>query len=91
MSEPDLNFGDREFLLSRYLDGDLDAAERRELESTLRTDPELAELLEGYRRVDRLVRSQHAPAPELDWERFAFEVRRRCATPRLQTKRPVYY
>ena len=72
--QPD--FDDREFLISRYLDGDLSEAGRREVERALRDDPAWAGLLESYRRTDTLIRSLGALGPELDWERFAWEVRR---------------
>lgn len=44
-------------LLSRFLDGDLDAAEARLLEQRLATEPELATELEALRRLQLQVRS----------------------------------
>ena len=44
-------------LLSRFLDGDLDAAETRRLEQRLATEPELAIELEALRRLQLQVRS----------------------------------
>ncbi|MCP4248674.1 MAG: hypothetical protein GY778_16640 [bacterium] len=61
----------QEFLLSQYLDGDLDEESRRRLEDRLQTDAALADALERLRQVDRLVRESAGPVPELDWERFA--------------------
>jgi hypothetical protein len=44
-------------LVSRFLDGDLDAAETRRLEQRLATEPELATELEALRRLQLQVRS----------------------------------
>jgi len=69
----------QEFLLSQYLDGDLDEAARRELQRQLEADPKLAARLEKLRQADRLVQAWAGPAPELDWDRFAAEAARRRA------------
>ncbi len=83
--------GDPEFRLSRYVDGDLTEAERRELEKALRDDPGLVRLLEAYRRTDELVKSLRERGPELDWEHFAEEVRRRRqATAAHRPQRMLY-
>lgn len=66
-----------EFLLSRYLDGDLDQAARVELERRLEGDAELGASLEALRRTGRLVRAWAGPVPELDAERFVEEAARR--------------
>jgi anti-sigma factor RsiW len=60
-----------EFLLSQYLDGNLDAEGTRNLEKRLAEDAELAALLDGLRQTDRLVKLSAGPVPNLDWERFA--------------------
>jgi len=69
---------EQEFLLSQYLDGDLDEQARVELEARLRADVHLAALLEDLRRTDALVRSTAGPVPDLDWERFAGQVSTAC-------------
>ena len=69
-----------EFLVSRYLDGDLDQAARVELERRLEGDAELAASLEALRRTDRVVRAWAGPVPELDRERVVAE-----AAPRRRT------
>ena len=69
----------QEFLLSQYLDGDLDEAARRALQRQLEADPELAARLEKLRQADRLVQAWAGPAPELDWDRFTAEAARRRA------------
>ena len=87
--QPD--FDDREFLISRYLDDDLTAAERRELERSLDDDPALARLLETYHRTDALVRSLRDSGPELDWGRFTWEVRRRREAKAARERRYQLY
>ncbi|MCH7813804.1 MAG: hypothetical protein IID40_07265 [Planctomycetes bacterium] len=69
MNSPDPS-EQQEFLLSQYLDGQLDDDARRRVEGRLRTDADLADSLEQLRQIDRLVRESAGPAPELDWERF---------------------
>lgn len=71
--------------LSRYLDGDLDAAEARLLEARLAAEPELASELEALQRLQRQVHEvaeRMEPPPELDamlipLQRGGPEVRRR--------------
>ena len=87
--QPD--FDDREFLISRYLDGDLSEARRREIERALRDDPAWAGLLESYRRTDALIRSLGALRPEWDWERFVWEVRRRREDADARRRRTTWY
>lgn len=77
MCEMEPNSDDREFLISRYIDGDLSETERREFERALRDDAALVRLLEDYRRTDAMVKALRDTGPELDWERFACEVGRR--------------
>ncbi|MFH0982306.1 MAG: hypothetical protein V2A79_12305 [Planctomycetota bacterium] len=91
MTEEQPNIRDREFLVSRYLDGDLTDAERREMENALHADPALARLLEAYRRTEALLRAQRDRGPELDWERFASEIRRRCAVEGTKPRWSVFY
>ena len=85
------NFDDREFLISRYLDGDLPEAQRREVERALRDDPAWADLLESYRRTDTLIRSLRDSGPELDWQRFAREVHRRREAADVRRRRLLWY
>lgn len=90
MTEEQPNFDDREFLISRYIDGDLSAAQRRELESALEDDPEFTRLLEDYHRTDVLVRSLRETGPELNWDRFVWEVRRRREAAEARRRRVLY-
>lgn len=62
-----------EFLISQYLDGDLDEGSARELEARFETDTELAALLDRMRATDALVSEWALPVPELDWDRFTQE------------------
>ena len=76
----DLSNDDREqleFLLSRYLDGDLDQTARAQLERRLETDAELAASLEALKRTDQLIRAWAGPVPEVDGQRFVEEAARR--------------
>lgn len=66
-----------EFLLSRYLDGDLDQAARAELQRRLDTDPALAASFEALQGTDRLIRAWAGPVPEVDSQRFVEEAARR--------------
>ena len=66
-----------EFLLSRYLDSDLDQTARAQLERRLETNAELAASLEALRRTDQLIRAWAGPVPEIDAERFVAEAARR--------------
>ncbi|MCK4660378.1 MAG: hypothetical protein KAV82_12720 [Phycisphaerae bacterium] len=77
MTQEQPNYDDREFMVSRYMDGDLTVAERRQFEVALRDDPELADLLESYRQAEGLILSLRESGPELDWQRFTWEAGRR--------------
>ena len=76
-----------EFLLSRYLDGDLDDADRQRLERRLAVDAELAGLLDEFRRTDRLVQAWSEPRPKLDWERQAVRINERIEHDRNRGQR----
>ncbi len=79
------------FLLSQYLDGDLDEAGRREVEQMLAEDSQWALELERLKKVDELAKRWGAPAPELDWDRFTLQVSwRRAAEQASQPKRGLY-
>jgi|WetSurMetagenome_2_1015567.scaffolds.fasta_scaffold333289_2 anti-sigma factor RsiW len=91
MTEPQPNFEDREYLLSRYLDDDLTDAERAAAEALLRADPEAARVLEEYRRTDTLVRSLRERGPEVDWAQFGAEVRERREAQTVHRLWPVVY
>ena len=91
MNQEQPNYDDREFLISRYIDGDLDQSARREFEAALSDDPKLARMLEAYRRTDRFIRSAGHSGPELDWERFAQETRARCARVGARKRRPLIH
>ncbi|MFQ5492480.1 MAG: anti-sigma factor family protein [Phycisphaerae bacterium] len=67
-----------EYLLSQYLDDQLEQADRADLEDRLNQDPALANLLDQLRRTDRWVRAAAEPAPRIDWDRFADQVAHRC-------------
>ena len=77
MNVADDNQEQVEFLLSQYVDGDLDEATRQEVERCLADDPQLAALFEQLRHTDHLVKAWAGPAPEVDWDRFATEATRR--------------
>ncbi|HUU83375.1 MAG TPA: hypothetical protein VM243_07710 [Phycisphaerae bacterium] len=62
-----------EFLLSQYLDGDLDEATLAEVERRLATDAELAASLATLRRTNELIRAWGGPVPEVDSDRFVEE------------------
>jgi anti-sigma factor RsiW len=66
-----------EFLLSRYLDGDLDGPTKADLERRLEADAELAAALEDLSRTDRLIQAWAGPVPRIDGERFVEEAARR--------------
>ncbi len=79
-----------EFLLSRSLDGDLTAEERRELDAALAADPSLVELLASYEDVDRTIRDAAESVPEIDWSRFEDRVRQgRAETGRSTLRWPL--
>ena len=71
---------DREFQLSRYLDGDLPDEDRALLESELKRDPALRETLEQMRRVDQLTRDWGQQVPSVNTEAFVTQVRRQRET-----------
>lgn len=70
----------REFLLSQYLDGQLDDAARAGLEAELSSDPELRKSLEQMRRVDQFIHQWGAQVPDVDADRFVAVARQRCET-----------
>lgn len=68
---------EREYLVSRYLDGTLDHTRHRAFEEQLQTDPALATLLDQYRALDALVKHSAGDVPEIDWRQFEAGIRRR--------------
>jgi anti-sigma factor RsiW len=66
MAQQDNNI-DRDFQLSRYLDGDLDAAELDDLQRRLRDDADLRRTLEQYRALQQ--RLEDAPQADLAAQR----------------------
>ena len=78
MTDPKNEAERLEYLLSRYIDGDLDESERRDLEHRLTDDAGLSARLEEFRKTDQLAkRWARAATPQLDWERFARQAARR--------------
>lgn len=71
---------DREFLLSQYLDGQLDDAARFKLEAELAASAELRATLEQMRRVEGAVRRWGADVPAVDADRFVAAARGRRET-----------
>ncbi len=62
-------------LLTRHLDGELSARERRRLEAHLRVCPDCRQALEGLRLVSGLLRERlEAPAQAADFEGFEARV-----------------
>lgn len=55
---------DRHERIDQYLDGALSDAERKQFESDLQSDPELAKLLELHRAVDNALSDRHEKAVE---------------------------
>ena len=70
MPLPDDQQEQKAYLLSQYLDGDLDEADRREVERMLAEDSQWALELERLKKVDELAKRWGEHVPELDWERF---------------------
>lgn len=60
-----------EFAISQYLDGTLPPLERNALERYLAEDEQAQQLLEEYRALDRLARSNVLPMPAVRWDRLA--------------------
>lgn len=56
-----------EFLLSQWLDGDLDASEREALAARLEREPALRASLDEMRRVDAVLASQRTRQPVVDY------------------------
>jgi len=66
---------DPEFLLSRYLDGDLDAAERAELELRLKADAALKDELRLYTALnEQLEAADQADLGEIDFDAQRAEI-----------------
>ncbi|MBN1511960.1 MAG: hypothetical protein JXB13_08085 [Phycisphaerae bacterium] len=77
MSTPPDNRESREYLLSQYLDGQLDELTRADLERELASDAELASMLSELRRVDDWVRTWGERVPVVDAEAFVAGARLR--------------
>jgi len=68
-----------EFLMSRWLDGDLPAEQAAELQRALRASGQLRAGFEQLRRVDELVRAWGRRELPVDWQRFQRAVVARAA------------
>jgi len=77
MSTPPDNRESLEYLLSQYLDGQLDEAARADVERTLASDARLASMLADLRRVDDWVRAWGERPPVVDAEAFVAGARLR--------------
>jgi anti-sigma factor RsiW len=60
-----------EFAISQYLDGSLPAEEIAALEARLKDDAAARELLEGYRRLEAMLKGTPTAVPAIEWERLA--------------------
>jgi len=77
MSTPADNRESLEYLLSRYLDGQLDDSTRADVERRLASDAKLASMLADLRRVDDWVREWGERVPVVDAEAFVAGARLR--------------
>lgn len=77
MSTPPDNRESLEYLLSQYLDGQLDEAARADVERKLASDAPLASMLADLRRVDGWVRAWGERVPVVDAEAFVAGARLR--------------
>jgi len=77
MSTPPDNRESLEYLLSQYLDGQLDEAARADVERKLASDARLASMLADLRRVDDWVRAWGERPPVVDAEAFVAGARLR--------------
>lgn len=75
-----------EFLLSRWLDGDLSAAEAEALERRLEREPGLRSASEQMRRLDTLLSARRGDQPEIDWGRFRAGVMDRVRAERTEQR-----
>jgi anti-sigma factor RsiW len=76
-----------EFELSQYLDGDLPAEKRAEIELRLRSDPAARAMLEDFRKLDSAARAMR-PMPEIAWDELANNISRAVAS---ETRRPAVF
>ncbi|MCG3129855.1 MAG: hypothetical protein FLDDKLPJ_00592 [Phycisphaerae bacterium] len=68
--QPEPDFTDPEFLISRVLDDDATPHERRELEARMQSDSDLHREHESYRKLDDLLDRWAADEPRVDWTKF---------------------
>lgn len=68
--QPEPDFTDPEFLISRALDGDATPQELRELEARTKSDPDLQREHESYRKLDDLLDRWAADDPRVDWTKL---------------------
>lgn len=59
-----------EFLLSRFLDGDLSDEEADALNARLENEPALRAMLDDMTRIDSLLTERREERPNVDWSRF---------------------
>jgi anti-sigma factor RsiW len=64
-----------EFELSQYLDGDLSADRRAEIERRLQSDPAARAMLEDFAKIDVAARAS-GPMPEIEWDELASRISR---------------
>lgn len=67
---------DREYLISRMLDGDLSADEMTEARHRRATDEEFRARMDEWSRVDELLREWGTAQPDVNWESFGASVMR---------------
>ena len=77
MKSPDDSREQAEFLISQYLDGMLNQADRHELEQRFQVDSDLARTLKAYQAVDHTVREWGDDVPQPDWVKLDAELRSR--------------
>ncbi len=77
MPDPSDNRESPEYLLSQYMDGQLDEPARAEVERKLAGDGKWASMLADLRRVDDLVRAWAERIPVSDTEKFVADARLR--------------
>ncbi len=75
-----------EELLGRYIDGELDAAQKEHVEAELRNNPQYRELLHAYQQIDSLTKKAVAYEPgEAYWDTFNLRLHQKMeARPKVE-------